>query len=149
MTTALFPGSFNPFTLGHLSIVERASRIFDKIIIAVGVNIAKTSASEAAVRLEEIENAVCGIPNVSVITYNGLTTEICKKTGATVIIRGLRNSSDFNYEQQLAEVNRRISGIETLFINSTPELACISSSMVRELAHYGVDITEFIPKQTR
>ena len=146
MATAPFPGSFNPFTLGHLSIVERASCIFDKVIIAIGINIAKASDNEVAARLDAIEKAVCNLRNVSVITYNGLTTDICKEVGATVIIRGLRNSSDFNYEQQLAEVNRRISGIETLFINSTPELACISSSMVRELAHYGVDVAEFLPK---
>lgn len=145
MTTAIFPGSFNPFTIGHLSIARRAAAIFDKVVIAVGVNLNKTTEDEVGSRIRIIEKAISGLPNVSVISYSGLTVDICHQLGAGVIVRGLRNSSDFNYEQQLAEVNRRIAGIETVFINSLPEYACISSSMVRELKHYGLSVDEFIP----
>lgn len=145
MTTALFPGSFNPFTRGHLSIARRAAGIFDRLIIAVGVNISKSSPAQIDELICKIKEAVKDIHNVEVISYSGLTVDVCRQFGAGVIVRGLRNSSDFNYEQQLAEVNRKISGIETIFLNSTPELACISSSMVRELSGFGVDVTEFLP----
>lgn len=145
MTTALFPGSFNPFTRGHLSIAQRAAGIFDRLIIAVGVNISKSSPAQIDELICKIKEAVKDIHNVEVISYSGLTVDVCRQLGAGVIVRGLRNSSDFNYEQQLAEVNRKISGIETIFLNSTPELACISSSMVRELSGFGVDVTEFLP----
>jgi len=147
MATAFFPGSFNPFTIGHLSIVERASAIFEHIVVAVGINLTKSSESEADIIVEDIRKSVSHLKNVSVVSYDGLTVSACRKYGATVIIRGLRNSSDFNYEQQLAEVNRQISGIDTVFFNSVPELAHISSSMVRELLHYGIDVSKFIPKK--
>lgn len=146
MTKALFPGSFNPFTIGHLSVAERAAGIFDRLVIAVGVNISKTSPEQIEKLVDSVRKAVAHIENVEVISYNGLTADACRQTESTVIVRGLRNSSDFNYEQQLAEVNRRISGIETVFINSTPELACVSSSMVRELERFGVDISGFLPE---
>lgn len=143
--TAIFPGSFNPFTIGHASIVERGLGIFSRIIIAIGENISKDS-SERETRLEAIRELYSDEPRVEVISYHGLTAELARERNA-VILRGVRSMNDFESERTLADINRRIAGIETVLLYSLPEMESISSSMVRELHHFGADITPYIPKK--
>ena len=142
---ALFPGSFDPFTVGHLSIVQRAASLFDKIIIAIGINDKKTSQQTEEQRIEQIRNAVKDIPGAEVISYHGLTVDACKEHGAKYILRGIRCVADFEYEQHIADINRRIAGIETVILFTLPEHSAISSSIVRELDRYGYDTTDFKP----
>ncbi len=142
---AVFPGSFNPFTIGHLSVIERSAPLFDHIFVAVGINSAKHSPSDNDNRIKAIEKAIEHLPNVSVVLYSGLTVEICRELGARFLLRGVRSVSDFEYERNLADINRRIAGIETLLLFSLPEHAAISSSVVRELDSYGYDTSSFLP----
>lgn len=145
MSTILFPGTFDPFTIGHASIVERALPLCDRMVIAVGYNQAKCSADCASRRVETIAALYAGNPKVKVIAYEGLTVDACHREGATWMLRGVRSVADYEYERNLADINRAISGIETLLLYSLPELSYISSSMVRELASHGHDITKYLP----
>lgn len=147
MRTAFYAGSFDPFTVGHLSIVERGLGLFDKIYIGLGVNINKPGGEAAAqMRVEATRRAVSKFGDrVEVLSYSGLTYEKARELGADCLLRGLRNSSDFLYEQQIADVNRRMSGIETVFMITLPEHASVSSSVVRELERYGADVSHFVP----
>lgn len=147
MRIALFPGTFNPFTIGHKSIVDRALPLFDRIIIAVGVNAEKAQAEsdELARRLRTIAHIYEDEPGVEVHSYDGLTADFATEMGAGFLIRGVRSVQDFEYERTLADINRRISGLETVLLYSLPEHESISSSVVRELESYGVDIREFLP----
>lgn len=142
---AIYPGSFDPFTVGHMSVLQRALPLFDHIYIAVGINDSKPSASLADERVRAIREATAGIPGISVITYTGLTVEKARELGATFMLRGVRSVTDFQYEQQLADINRNISGIETVIIFTLPEHSFISSSMVRELDRHGHDISAYLP----
>ncbi|MBD5174146.1 MAG: pantetheine-phosphate adenylyltransferase [Bacteroidales bacterium] len=142
---AIFPGSFDPFTRGHLDIVERGLDIFDRIIVAVGVNSSKQGASSTADRIAAITRAVARMSNVDVIEYTGLTVDVAKKYGACAILRGIRSVADFEYERNLAELNRKISGIETVMLCADPALAALSSSAVRELRSLGHDVSPFLP----
>lgn len=142
--TAVFPGTFNPFTIGHKSIVERALAIFDRVIIAIGHNENKPASSDIAQRVDSIKAAFAGIDAVEVITYAGLTADLVKETGACVILRGVRNVTDFEYERNLADVNKKILGVETVFLTSLPEYSYISSSMVRELKTFGHDVSHLL-----
>lgn len=144
--TVLFPGSFNPFTLGHKSLVDRALPLFDKVVIAVGVNSSKPGAEEdAAERIESIRKVYSSEPKVEVCAYTGLTVDACRDHGARWMLRGVRTVADLEYERNLADINRRISGIETVVLFTLPELTAVSSSMVRELDRYGVDTSPFLP----
>ena len=144
---AIFPGSFNPFTIGHKSVVDRALPLFDRIIVAIGTNAGKESADsdETARRIRKIAEIYADEPGVEVYSYEGLTVDFAVEMGARFILRGVRTMQDFEYERMLADVNRRISGIETLLLYTLPEHACVSSSVVRELEHYGVDVAGFLP----
>ncbi|HBI57681.1 MAG: pantetheine-phosphate adenylyltransferase [Duncaniella sp.] len=144
---ALFPGSFNPFTLGHKSLVDRALPLFDKVVIAIGYNSEKCAADDAALtsRLETIRAIYADEPRVEVTSYAGLTVDACRECGARWMLRGVRSVADFEYERTLADVNRRISGIETVILYTLPEYASISSSIVRELGRYGYATGEFLP----
>lgn len=143
---AVFPGSFNPFTIGHLSIVERALPMFDRIIIAVGINTAKPVDPESLdKRLSDIRNATASLESIEVASYSGLTVDFAKEHGARFILRGVRSVADFEYERQIADVNRTIAGIETVMLFALPEYASVSSSIVRELQSYGHDVTTFLP----
>lgn len=144
---ALFPGSFNPFTVGHDSVVRRALQLFDRVVIAIGCNLSKPGSMDDAGRradalrrhyAAEIE-AGC----IEVMTYSGLTVDACRDCGASFMLRGVRTVADFEYERTLADVNRAIAGIETVMLPTLPELAAISSSMVRELKSYGRDTSAF------
>lgn len=145
MRTAIFPGSFDPFTIGHKDITDRALSIFDRIIIGVGFNENKSSSTDVKERVETIENVYKSDPRVSVEAYKGLTVDFARQNDARYIIRGLREVKDFEYERNLADTNAAISEIETVFLVARPELGFVSSSMVRELARNGFDISRFIP----
>lgn len=142
---ALFAGSFDPFTIGHKSIVDRGLEIFDGIVIGVGINRAKKPWIPAEKRVADIRRLYDGDPRVRVETFTGLTVEAARNFGAKFLLRGVRTVADFEFERQLADINRNLSGIESVLIYALPELASVSSSMVRELASYGVDITPYVP----
>ena len=143
--TAIFPGSFNPFTVGHKSIVDRALPLFDKIVIAVGYNEHKAGAADVGERLDAIRTVYSGNQRIEVRSYSGLTVRFAEEIGARFILRGIRNSADFEYEKTIADVNREIGGVETVFIATLPELSAVSSSMVRELEHKGFDTSRYLP----
>ena len=141
---AFFAGSFDPFTIGHRSIVERALKLFPKLVIAIGYNEHKPGEWPVEQRLKAISNLYAKSDNVEVIAYKGLTVDAARNAGASVLVRGVRGSVDFEYERNLADTNRLIGGMETAFLISEPELAFISSSMVRELLHNGHDVSKYI-----
>lgn len=142
---AVFPGSFDPFTIGHYSIVNRGLQLFDKIIIAIGNNEQKKSSFSVDRRLSQLESLYRQEKKVEILVYDTLTTDFAKKVGAQFILRGIRSVQDFEYEKNIADINRSLTGIETLFLLAEPEYAHISSSVVRELLHYGKDISQFLP----
>ena len=147
MTTLLFPGTFDPFTIGHASLVDRALPLCDRMVIAVGYNSGKHSAESVAERVAAIAAIYADRPKVKVISYDGLTVDACRREGAGWMLRGVRSVADYEYERNLADINRSISGIETLLLYSLPELSHISSSMVRELASHGHDVSKFLPNR--
>lgn len=142
----LFPGSFDPFTLGHADIVERALRLFDEVVIAIGYNEQKSGWMPVEERVKVIKELYKEEPRVRVESYTGLTVDFAKTNGISIIVRGVRTTKDFEYEMQLADMNRRLTGVETILLPASPELASLSSSLVRELAHFGHDISKFLPK---
>lgn len=141
----VFPGTFDPFTLGHASLVERALPLCSRLVIALGYNPAKSSADTVAERVDTVSRLYASDPRVEVVSYTGLTVDLCHSLGATWMLRGVRSVADFEYERNLADLNRRIGGVETLLLFTLPELGCISSSALRELASHGRDITPFLP----
>ena len=143
---ALFPGSFDPFTRGHESIVRRALPLFDKFVIAIGVNADKRSFMSMEQRQSWIERVFKDDPRVEVITYSGMTVDAAREVGAAFIVRGVRLIQDFENEKHLAEVNRDLTGIETILLYTLPEYSHISSSIVRELARYGQDVSAYLPE---
>lgn len=143
-STALFPGSFNPFTKGHADIVSRALNMFDEVIIGIGINSEKPQDS-ASKNLENIKKTYADEPRVKIITYNTLTADVVKEENATCIIRGIRNDVDLKYESEIARANYTLFGVETIFLLASPELKEISSSLVRELERYGKKITDLLP----
>lgn len=141
---AFFAGSFNPFTVGHLSIVERLAPLFDKVIVAVGCNWSKNEQDSDQV-VDKIKESVGNIPNVTVISYSGLTVDAAKAYHATVLVRGVRDVADYEKEKTMADVNRAIGNMETLLMFALPQYSFISSSLVRELEHYGSDVSSMLP----
>lgn len=145
MRIALFPGSFDPFTRGHQAIVERALPMFDKLVIAIGVNRAKKGWMPVEERLERLRELYVNEPRVEVVAYETLTMNLAVQYGAKYILRGVRSVTDFEYERTIADANRRIAGLETIFLISDAETSHISSSLVRELASFGRDVTDLLP----
>lgn len=146
MKSAIYPGSFDPVTYGHIDIINRASKIFDTITIAVLNNKGKTPLFSVDERVKIISNIVKDIPNVNVTSYEGLLVDFAEETGANVIIRGLRAVTDFEYELQMAQTNHKLrSNVETIFLTTALEYAYLSSSTVREVASFGGDISKFVP----
>jgi len=145
MRTALFPGTFDPFTLGHFSLVKRGLRLVDEIIIAIGVNLDKKTFFPLEERIEMITRLFASNSKVKVRSYKGLTVDFAKEAGVEFILRGVRSVSDFEYEKNIADINREIAGIETFVLFTEPEYTHISSSLVRELLTYGRSIAEFVP----
>ena len=143
---ALFPGSFDPFTRGHESIVRRALPLFDKFVIAIGVNADKRSFMSMEQRKAWIEKVFKNDSQVEVVTYSGMTVDVAREVGAQFIVRGVRLIQDFENEKHLAEVNRDLTGIETILLYTLPEYSHISSSIVRELVRYGQDVSAYLPE---
>ena len=146
MKRAVFPGSFDPITSGHVDIIKRALSLFDEIIIAIGVNADKKYMFSIEDRQKHIEETFENEPNIKVKTYTGLTVDFCKVEKAAYILRGLRNSSDFNYEQSIAQTNASLADIESVFIVCSPHLSNISSSIVRDVIRNGGDYTKMVPR---
>ena len=145
MSIALFPGTFDPFTIGHDALVCRALNIVDELYIAIGINTEKRTMLSLDERMERITALYKEEPRIHVVSYEGLTTDFAQSIGAKFILRGVRSSIDFEYERNIADINRMLTGIDTLLLISEPQYAAISSSMVRELAHFGKDITPYLP----
>ena len=143
---ALFPGSFDPFTRGHESIVRRALPLFDKFVIAIGVNADKHSFMSIEQRKALIQSVFKDDDRIQVIDYTGLTVDVAREVGARFIVRGVRLIQDFENEKHLAEVNRDLTGIETILLYTLPEYSHISSSIVRELYRYGQDVSRYLPQ---
>ncbi|PIQ15145.1 MAG: pantetheine-phosphate adenylyltransferase [Flavobacteriales bacterium CG18_big_fil_WC_8_21_14_2_50_32_9] len=147
MKTALFPGSFDPITIGHENIIRRALPLFDKLIIAIGSNTNKKYLFSLEQRTAWIKKVFENDPNIEVMHYEGLTVDFCKKINATYIVRGLRNSSDYNYESTIAQMNHQLdNSIETLFLQTTPLLSAINSTIVRDIIIHKGEASKFIPK---
>jgi pantetheine-phosphate adenylyltransferase len=146
MKTALFPGTFDPFTLGHASVVRRGLALFDRIVIAIGVNDAKQTYYTMEERIEQIQACYIGEPKVEVTYYAGMTVECARKYNAVAILRGVRSLTDFEYERLLSDINLKISGIDTICVFTEPELASIQSNVVRELLKHHQDVKAFVPK---
>lgn len=149
MKIAVFPGSFDPITLGHEDIIKRGSTLFDKIIVAIGVNGEKKYMFSLEERKRFIEEAFKDEPNIEVVTYEGLTIDFCRKVGAKFILRGLRNPADFEFEKAIAHTNRRLSKIETVFLLTAANTSYISSSIVRDVLRNGGDYTKLVPDSVR
>jgi len=146
MKKAIFPGSFDPITNGHYDIIKRGVSLFDEVIVAIGVNAEKKYMFTLEERKRFIEEAFKDEPKVRVITYSGLTIDLCKKENAEFILRGLRNPADFEFEKAIAHTNRMMSKIETVFLLTAARTSFISSSIVRDVLRNGGDITQLVPK---
>ena len=143
---ALFPGTFDPFTLGHQSLVKRVLTCADAVVIAIGINEKKQTYYTLEQRVSAIRALYAEEPRVKVITYSGLTVDVAQQERASFILRGVRSVIDFEYEKAIADVNRQLTGIETLLLFTEPAYAHISSSVVRELLHFGKDVAAVLPK---
>ena len=148
MKTGVFVGSFNPFTIGHESIVRRSLALFDKLVIGVGVNTAKED-NEGESRVGTIARLYANEPRVEVRSYTDLTVDFARREGAQFIVKGVRSVKDFEYEREQADINRRLSGLETILLFAEPGMESVSSSLVRELQRFGRDVSEFLPKENR
>ena len=146
MKKAIYPGSFDPVTYGHIDIIERASDIFDELIVAVLNNKAKTPLFSVDERVNILNEVLCGLPNVKILSYEGLLVDFAVSVGAGVIVRGLRAVTDFEYELQLAQTNSVLNGgVDTIFLTTSLKYAYLSSSTVKEVASYGGNISKFVP----
>ncbi len=142
---AIFPGSFDPFTVGHASIVERGLPLFDEIIIGVGINENKRALLSPDERVRAISELYAEEPRIRVVAYNDLTIDLARREKAGFILRGLRSVKDFEYERDIANMNHRLAGVETVLLFTEPHYSSISSSVVRELIAFGKDVTDFLP----
>lgn len=145
MSHALCPGSFDPPTVGHIEIIDRASKLFDKVTVAVIRNSTKQATLTSDERVEFLKRSLEGKSNVDVISFDGLLVDCATTVGANVVVKGLRAVSDFDYELQMAQANRQLSNIETVFLSTNPQHSFLSSSMVRDIAKYGGDISSLVP----
>lgn len=143
---AIMPGSFDPFTKGHESLLRRGLALFDHIVIGVGINSSKRMEQTCAQRINALRELFAGDPRISVEGYSDLTVDFAARHGARFILRGVRSLRDYEYEMNLADLNRRLTGVETVILFTEPEWAFISSTLVKELKHFGKDITPYIPK---
>lgn len=145
MKRAIFPGTFDPFTVGHDSITRRALELFDEVIVAVGVNVRKTTMFSLEQRMASVVDLYRDEPRVRVVSFDDLTVDLAEREGAQFIVRGIRSSADFEYEKTIADINKELSGIETVFLLTLAEYATVSSSMVRELMTFGRDVSKYLP----
>lgn len=145
MRRAVCPGSFDPVTNGHIDIVSRASELFDEVIVAVGVNASKSRLFSPQERIEMLTRACAGFPNVRVDGFGGLLTTFCRENDVIAIVKGLRAVSDFDYELQMAQMNSSLADIETVFVPTSPEYSFLASSLVKEVATFGGDVSGLVP----
>lgn len=143
---AVCPGTFDPPTNGHLDVIGRAAAMFDELVVATGVNQSKSRLFSDDERVGLLRETVAGFPNVSVGTFDGLLVDYCRSEQITVIVKGVRSAADYDYELQMALMNRRLSGVETVFLPAAPEFAHLSSSLVKEVARFGGDVRGFVPE---
>jgi len=149
MKRAVFPGTFDPITLGHIDIIQRALPLFDELIIAIGVNAAKKTMFSLAERIQFIEEAFKGESKIRVKNYTGLTAMFCISENAQFIVRGLRNTTDLNYEQPIAQTNFQMAKVESIFLVSSPEVSNISSTIVRDIIRNGGAFSNLVPSSVQ
>lgn len=147
MKSAIYPGTFDPMTFGHLDIIKRAANIFDELVVSVLNNKEKTPLFSISERVNILKEATKDIPNVRVESFEGLLTDYCKKIGVNVVVRGLRAVTDFEYELQMSQMNRKLSNhrVETIYFNTTLKYSYLSSSAVKQIAQFHGDLTAFVP----
>jgi pantetheine-phosphate adenylyltransferase len=145
MLRAVCPGSYDPATNGHLDIIERAAGLFDEVVVAVLINKSKKGLFGIEERIDMLREATAALPNVRIDSWHGLLVDYCRSNDIKVIAKGLRAVSDFDYELQMAQMNNRLSGVETMFMSTNPEYSFLSSSLVKEVATYGGDIAHLVP----
>ncbi len=150
MSRAIYPGSFDPMTLGHLDIIKRSAQMFDELIVGVLNNTAKSPLFSLEERVNMLKNVVSEIPNVRVAGFDGLLVDFARQNGIHIIVRGLRGVTDFEYELNIAQSNRKVApDIDTVFLTTDTEYSYLSSSVVKEYARFGVDVSDFVPKAVR
>ena len=147
MRKVVCPGSFDPITFGHLDIIERAAKNFDEVVVAVLVNKTKETLFTVDERIEMIKEVSSKYSNVKVDSWSGLLVDYCKTNGISMIVKGLRAVSDFDYELQMSQINLQLKGIETMFISTAPEHSFVSSSLVKEVSSYGGDVSKYVPAE--
>jgi len=147
MNKAVFPGSFDPITLGHIDIIKRALPLFDELTIAIGVNVDKRYMFDIETRMQMIRNVFANEPKIKVDNYKGLTVDYCHKKEMKFILRGLRNPADFEFEKAIAQTNRKLGDVETIFLLTGPETSYISSSIVRDIYRNGGDVSQLVPSE--
>lgn len=147
MRKVVCPGSFDPITFGHLDIIERASKHFDEVVIAVLVNKTKQTLFTVEERIEMIKEVTAKYKNVSVDSWSGLLVDYCKNNQVSAIVKGLRAVTDFDYEIQMSQINLQLKGIETMFMSTSPEHSFVSSSLVKEVSSYGGDVSKYVPAE--
>lgn len=145
MSRAVFPGTFDPPTNGHLDVIARSAAAFDEVIVAAGVNQAKQRLFSAEERVAMLTEIAAPYPNVTVATFDGLLVDFCRAQGAAVIVKGLRSGGDYDYELRMAQMNHRLSGVDTVFLPTAPENGYVSSSLVKEIAKLGGPVDAFLP----
>ncbi|WP_408896163.1 pantetheine-phosphate adenylyltransferase [Nocardioides sp. R1-1] len=145
MTRAVCPGSFDPVTNGHVDIFRRASALFDELVVATGTNISKSRLFDPEERLEMLREACAELPNVTVMGFTGLIVDFCREIGAAAIVKGLRGGNDYEYELPMAQMNAHLTGVETVFVPTTASLGYVSSSLVKEVASLGGDVSALVP----
>ncbi len=145
MTRAACPGSFDPVTLGHVDIIARTSRLFDEVVVAVGVNDSKRVMFNTDERVALLEEVLADLPNVRVMTFSGLLVDFCTAHDVSAIVKGLRAVSDFDYELQMAQMNSTLARVDTLFMPTSPAYSYLASSLVKEVARHGGDVSEHVP----
>jgi pantetheine-phosphate adenylyltransferase len=146
MTRAVCPGSFDPVTNGHVDIFRRASSLFDELVVATGTNISKSRMFDPEERLEMLREACADLPNVKVMGFTGLIVDFCKEIDAKAIVKGLRGGNDYEYELPMAQMNSHLTGVETVFVPTTASLGYVSSSLVKEVASLGGDVSGLVPE---
>jgi pantetheine-phosphate adenylyltransferase len=145
MSRAVCPGSFDPVTNGHLDVISRVSAQFDEVVVTVTINPNKQGMFTVPERLEMLSEATAHLPNVSVDSWQGLLVDYAKANGISAIVKGLRGANDFDYELQMAQMNHKLTGVDTLFVATNPVYSYLSSSLVKEVATYGGDVTDMLP----
>ncbi|GGM40515.1 phosphopantetheine adenylyltransferase [Longimycelium tulufanense] len=145
MRRAVYPGSYDPVTNGHLDIINRAAGVFDEVVVAVMINKSKRTLFSVEERMDMLREVTAHLPNVRVDSWHGLLVDYCRENGIQAIVKGLRAVSDFEYELQMAQMNQRLSGVETLFMFTNPEYSFLASSLVKEVATWGGDVSGLVP----